>query len=158
MAAPGSNGSHETKSSVIQKFLAQLPRLINSIKHERSCKILYTNIPITYGRIIIFGWVRNHANTITSEIAAKQTVITEVYIFFNKILQRYKIADRSFVKVVFYTKMQNLQNCHSADILYIDRILFDCVGALRPSQQCFSHVGMFLGLEQYLAEEKSVLL
>ena len=36
--------------------------------------------------LITWHWRhRNHANTITSVIAEKQTVINEVYVFFNKI-------------------------------------------------------------------------
>ena len=32
---------------------------------------------------------------------------------------------------------------------YKFQLLFVCVDALRPSQQCFSHVGTFPGLNQY---------
>ena len=63
-----------------------IPR--NSVESGLGCtsRIYFDNVTLTF---LTWRWRhRNHANTITSVIAAKQTVINEVYVvvfFFNKI-------------------------------------------------------------------------
>ena len=79
------NGSYKLVSKCISAIVTVSA---NSVDSDLGCtsKIYFDNVTLTLRH-------RNHANTITSVITAKQTIVNEVYVyFFNKIsLKQYFI-------------------------------------------------------------------